>query len=282
MAILELERSIVGYTDVGDGPPVLLLHGSASSRQQWRRLAARLASRHRVLVPDLHGYGETTMRSNHRVSLEDELAIVTALADRAGEPVHVVGHSYGGALALNAALDLGPGLASLALVEPAAFQLLRIAGEVDAWCEIDDIAQRHIGLAWERKLDECADVFMRYWIGASAWDAMPAQKRDSVIAAMPKVALEWLWNDQGAAVPATCARLKAPTLLVRGTRTRLAAHRVVDLLHRLLPHGTLVDVEGAGHMAPITHAEAVNTAIEAHLDRHGHRSLAATRAGMAS
>ncbi len=267
MPTLELKRSTMSYTDTGEGPAVVLLHGSASSRHQWRGLAAQLAHRHRVLAPDLHGYGQTAIRPATRLCLSDELALVYALAEQVRGPFHLVGHSYGGALALMAADRLRGRLASLTLIEPAAFQLLRLAGDVDAWYEIDDIAQRHIGLAWERKFEACADLFMRYWIGARAWGAMAPEKRDAIVAVMPKVAMEWVWNAQIECGVDVYVDLDVPTLLMRGTQTRFAARRVVDLLRDVLPVNTLVEIEGAGHIAPVTHAGMVNAAIEAHLDR---------------
>lgn len=58
-----------------------------------------------------------------------------------------------------------------------------------------------------------------------------------------------------------------PTLLVRGAATTLAARMVVELLRDALPQASLVEIEGAGHMAPLTHASEVNAAIEQHLAR---------------
>jgi pimeloyl-ACP methyl ester carboxylesterase len=281
MPTIELERSSMSFTDVGEGPAVVLLHGSASSRHQWRSLVARLAGRYRVLAPDLHGYGGTALRDGLRLRLSDELALLRALADRAGEPFHLIGHSAGGALALGAAIGLRDRLASLTLIEPAAFQLLRLEGEDDAWHEIDDVAQRHIELAWERKYEACADLFMRYWIGARAWAEMPPERREAVVRVMPKVATEWAWImmvETGGAE--AHADLDVPTLLIRGTRTRLAARRVVDLLAATLPACTLVDIEGAGHLAPLTHPDHVDAAIEAHLDRHAYGILEAREASV--
>lgn len=269
MPTINLERSSMSFTDVGEGPAVVLLHGSASSRHQWRRLVARLAGRYRVLAPDLHGYGGTVLRDGLRLRLSDEVAIVRALADRAGESFHLVGHSSGGALALGAAPELRDRLDSLTLIEPAAFQLLRFEGEFDAWQEIDDLAQRHMELAWERKYEACADLFMGYWIGTRAWEEMPPERRDAIIEVMPKVATEWAWISMVQAGGASAyAELDVPTLLIRGTRTRFAARRVVDLLAETLPVGTLVEIEGAGHLAPVTHADFVDVVIERHLDRH--------------
>ena len=58
-----------------------------------------------------------------------------------------------------------------------------------------------------------------------------------------------------------------PTLLVRGTATTLAARTVVELLRDQLPHASLVEIGGAGHMSAVTHPRAVNAAIAHHLAR---------------
>ena len=84
----------------GLGAPVVLLHGSASSSGQWRALAERREGRFRVLAPDLHGHGGSDPWPGPApLALDDDAAIVAALAEREGEPVHLVGHSYGAAVA---------------------------------------------------------------------------------------------------------------------------------------------------------------------------------------
>jgi pimeloyl-ACP methyl ester carboxylesterase len=275
MTTLRLKRSTIGLTDVGSGPAVVLLHGSASSRHQWRKLATQLSDRYRVLVPDLHGYGETILHDTAPPRLSDELGIVRGLADHIGEPFHLVGHSFGGAIALGAARLVHEQLASLTLFEPAAFHFLRDAGDTEAWSEIDDIAQQHMGYAWERKLEACADVMMGYWIGIPAWKAMPQEKRAAIIATMPKVAFEWRWITLIEDSLARYARIDAPTLLLRGAHTRVPPRRVIDLLRNTLPNCRVEEIQGAGHMAPLTHPEIVNAVIQAHIDRH---PAAATKA----
>lgn len=258
MPTLSIRDAVVAYTDVGQGPPVLLVHGSAASRRFWRTLVERLAPRYRVIAPDLPGYGESAWPPGIRAT---DLDVVSAFARAVGEPLHLVGHSYGGALALRAARDLGSRLASLALIEPAAFDLLDGAERA----EIDSVAGRHLELVVEGDLEACAAHFMGYWIGADAWAAMPAETRARIVGTMPKIAAEFRTLFRHPEALRTYRRLRAPTLLVRGTRTTLTAHRVVERLAATLPQSDLVEIQGAGHMAPLTHADAVNAAIETHL-----------------
>ena len=84
-----------------------------------------------------------------------------------------------------------------------------------------------------------------------------------------KIGLQW----DAALAPdldlAALSRLSCPTLLLRGTHTTLAASAVVDVLHRALPDGRLVEIDGAGHMCAVTHADEVNAHVAGHLRRHG-------------
>jgi pimeloyl-ACP methyl ester carboxylesterase len=268
MPTLLARHTELAYTDEGGGPPVILIHGSASSRGQWRAAVLDLAPRYRVLAPDLHGYGATPLPASlEALAFDDEVELVDALADLAGEDVHLVGHSYGGAIALRAA-SLRPGrVASLVLIEPTAFHLLRVLGEDAAWREIEAVAKRHIALADADDLAACADHFLGYWIGLDAWRAMPADARTRIVRTMPKIAQEWRMVFAASDLYESVAAAGILTLLVRGTATTLAARTVVELLRDQLRHASLVEIAGAGHMSPVTHAAAVNAAIGQHLAR---------------
>ena len=175
MPTLLARHTELAYTDEGAGPPVILVHGSASTRGQWRAAVLDLSPRFRVLAPDLHGYGATPLPpALESLTFDDEVELVDALVDLVGEDVHLVGHSYGGALCLRAASLRPERVASLVLIEPTAFHLLHLLGEHAAWREIESVAARHIALAGAGDLAACADHFLGYWIGLDAWRAMPA------------------------------------------------------------------------------------------------------------
>lgn len=115
------------YQDVGAGPTVILAHGSGASHRQWAPVVAALRDRFRVLTPQLLGYGRSEPSPlNARLHPWSDLGALIALAERADAPVHLVGHSYGGALALEAARSLGPRARSLTLIDPVAFHLMRL------------------------------------------------------------------------------------------------------------------------------------------------------------
>jgi pimeloyl-ACP methyl ester carboxylesterase len=256
---LSIGDAVVAYADSGAGPTVLAVHGSAASGRFWRTLGERLGPRYRLIAPDLPGYGASPWRAGDRVV--PDLDVVSAFARAVGEPLHLVGHSYGGALALRAARELGARVASLTLIEPAAFDLL----DGPARAEIEAVAGRHLELVADGELEACAAHFMGYWIGADAWLAMPTEHRARIVATMPKIAAEFRTLFRNPETPRAYRRLRTPTLLVRGTRTTLAAHDVIGRLATTLPQSELVEIAGAGHLAPLSHPDAVNEAIAAHL-----------------
>jgi pimeloyl-ACP methyl ester carboxylesterase len=109
---------------VGSGPTVVLLHSSGSSGRQWETLSARMRARYRVVTVDAHGHGMTPeWPSDRPLRLEDDMALTEPLFGAAGR-IHLVGHSYGGVLALKLALKHSSRVASVAVFEPVFLRLL--------------------------------------------------------------------------------------------------------------------------------------------------------------
>lgn len=115
----------LAYADLGEGPPVLLLHGFPSSSFLWRREAWLLAQRMRVIVPDLLGYGRSEKPMDADLSEIAQAGYIRDLLAEIGiQEVAVVGHDIGGGIAQMLALDDGLAVRALVLLDSACF---------DAW-----------------------------------------------------------------------------------------------------------------------------------------------------
>ena len=261
MPMLETAAGKLFYLDNGcpqpDAPTLLLLHSSGASHRQWRSLIAEIGQGWRILAPDQVGHGDTPL-PQQQVTLEDELSLLAALLQQVDGPVHVAGHSYGGALALELARRHPSRIAALAVYEPVMFRLLRDSAQQDAWREIATLGQRLVDLAASGDLGDAASVFLGYWIAPGAFEALPAALRAGVIASMAKVAGDFALMLQADAVDTDFSMLTMPVLLLSGSETTLAVRGVIAELRRLLPAPRHIDLAGATHMAPLQQPALVN------------------------
>jgi len=247
-------------------PVVVLLHASGSSSRQWDALAQALEPRLQVHAIDLLGHGRQPGRPG--ATVHDEAALVQPLLQAAGA-VHLVGHSYGGAVAVHLAAAQPARVLSLAVYEPVLFSLL---AEHEPWspaaAEARALAEATQGLVGAGEAEAAAARFVDYWSGPGTWAAMPASRRDGLVARMPFIAqhFETLYREP---LPVhVLARLRMPLLCLRGSRSTPAARSIAALLQRLLPQGRHDEVPEAGHMGPLTHAAAVNPPLLAFLHAH--------------
>jgi pimeloyl-ACP methyl ester carboxylesterase len=104
---------------LGQGPTVLLLHGFDSSFLEFRRLAPLLASDHRLVIPDLHGFGFCPRPADSDYDPEAVLRHLEALLPRLGPGVGVIGASMGGSVAVELARRHPEAIARLLLLAPA-------------------------------------------------------------------------------------------------------------------------------------------------------------------
>ena len=255
-----------------DAPAVISLHSSASSPRQWSALAQTLGSAYRVSAPALIGYGDTPDWHYQRpLSLDDEAERIEPLIDAEPEGVHLVGHSFGGAVALRLALRNPGKVRSLVLYEPVLFSLLNEEasdrpGPPPAMAEVNAvrIAIRRSHYSGRRTF--AARLFVEYWSGPGAWDLLDLRRREAITERMRKVDAEF------DAVNCNQIRLddfrpiRVPVLLLQGEHTRRPARRIAELLASAIPYATRKVVLGVGHMGPITHPAEVNAQIGAYLD----------------
>jgi pimeloyl-ACP methyl ester carboxylesterase len=257
---------VVRFAERGEGVPVLAVHSSGMSSRQWKRLESELPAGHRLVAPDLIGYGDSSPWSSaerfHFVL--DQLAIERVL-ESLSEPAHLVGHSYGGFLALLVALHHPARIRSVSVFEPVSFGLLRSTGDEEA------LATLPSGDApWPdapEALEAWLEGFVDYWNGPGGWRAQTEGFRETFRRAGLKMVGEVRSLGVDRTPHSAYRTLSMPVTLLGGERSTLAAKRVLATLAREIPNAKRIEIAGAGHMGPLTHAAEVNAAILANFVR---------------
>jgi len=257
------------FRDVGAGPGVVCLHSNASTSGQWRGLMELLAPKFHVFALDSYGSGKSPeWPSDRTITLRDEVAFIEPVLAKAGSPVVLVGHSYGGGIALRAAVENPARVRALVLYEPTLFAL--IEAERPSPNDADGI--RETVAAASAALDAgdreaAAEHFIDYWMGAGSWAQTPESRRPAIAASAVNIR-RWKHALFTEPTPLSVFRaLDVPVLYMVGRRSTQSAHGVTRILAKALPRVELVEFDKLGHMGPITHSEPVNAAIAGFLER---------------
>lgn len=263
-----------GTTDDGAGcasrfpVPVIALHCSGADGSQWRKLPGVLGPRYETFTPSFIGCAEIGPWTGERAfMLADEARAVIGLVDVLATPVHLVGHSYGGAVALKVASARPSAIASLTLYEPSAFHLLRQVGERGrgAHAEIEAIASAISAGLVSGAYQAAAAHFVDYWNGAGAWATLRPGVRDALIRWLPKAPLDFRALIEDTTAITSYDRITCAAHIIRGEYARGPSRLIAEILARALPGTTLDVLPGAGHMGPVTHPTEVNACIAGYI-----------------
>jgi pimeloyl-ACP methyl ester carboxylesterase len=240
---------------VPSGPaPTIAIHSSASGPRQWEGYRALLDPGAPLHTPTLLGYdSDTEWVRGMPVTLEAEAHNLLDVLLAVGQPAHLVAHSYGGAVALQAALLWPQQVRSLTLYEPSAFHLLRRDGASTAHAEeISAIARRVELLSLSGRNADAAALFVDYWSGPAAWQRMPKPRQADIALRMSKVRAEFgaIFH---AGFDAHGLQLAGfPVRVIVGDRSPAPARRVSELLRLQVRKAEVIRMPGLHHMAPLT------------------------------
>ncbi len=249
---------------------VIALHCSLGSGRQWARLAAELGPSWRVIAPDISGYGSGPAPANPPLTLAEEVDHLGAAIGNLEGPFHLVGHSYGGAVAFKIATTprFAMRVRSLTLIEPVLPTLLK---ESTADRRLYDLfarlADKVFADLWDGMYLEAVDRFTSYWNGSQPAEQLSPEAQLRMIERAGKVAFDFAAVLSEGNVTSAAQRIGVPTLLLSGGLSPYMTQRIAGRLASLIPDVDAHHFPSAGHMLPLTHANVVNSLISAHISR---------------
>lgn len=239
----------------GTGPQdALLLHCSLASPDAWRGVAGHLGDVLTMTGFDLRGHGKSEdwdgCGDYHSLCTQDAGAFLT-------QPMHVIGHSLGATIALRLAFERPEMVRSLTMIEPVFFAVTKGS---DALAEHMEEFQPFVDAMKINAYEAAAQVFTEIWGAGTAWASLSPSMRDYATARIGLVPLttSTLFEDSaGMAAEGRPEALSTPVLLMKGSKSPTIAAAINAALAARLPNASQVTIEGAAHMAPITHSAQV-------------------------
>ena len=272
----------IDYEETGDGRTIVLVPGSCSTGAAWRPVIAALSGRFRCVTTSLLGYGATDeRRSVCDASISHEAEIVEAVIRRAADRVHLVGHSFGGLVALAVALRGRVPLESLTIAEAPAANLLREIGEHQHYRAFRDMTDAYFA-AFHGGDETAIATMIDFYGGSGTFASWPPRVRAYAVETTSVNILDWASVYGFRLPPSALAAVDTPVLVLRGGESHPAVRRANELLSTHIRGASLVTVAGAAHFLISTHAEDVAAAIVRHaagaerMRDHTPRSRAAT------
>jgi pimeloyl-ACP methyl ester carboxylesterase len=275
MPNIEINGVTAHYADIGQGKTLLMVHAANNHGGQWDTVREALGDGYRYLLPDLYDSGMTAPWPFDRdLNFDDEADIVLAVMNAAAEPAHLVGHSYGGAVALRAAIRNQAMVRSLTLIEPGGCPLLAAAGRQREYDEYVRVMHAFLDAADSGDLVTAWRDFLNYYrCDPYAWDRLDPDTQSKVLS---KTETQRQVYRAQMSNPTTLQELHAlqiETLVITGGETTAPERGVCCVLDEHLPNARLHTIPDAGHAMPLTHPADVANALLKYIDTIEHELI---------
>jgi len=242
------------YEESGEGPPIILLHGFGATTYSWREIVPMLATKHRVINVDLKGFGKSPKPRDKHYSIYDQARIVTALIHKMNlDDAIIIGHSYGGGVALVTALiavnSESTRLLKLIIIDGMAYpqklpgfvKLLRapVTGSLAfKLFSTLHLTRSVLKLAYfdDKKIPEDA-------VRVYADPLRTSDGRRAFIQAARQIIPDHIDD-----LVASYKKIAVPTLIIWGREDKIMPLRVGELLCSAIPNSRLGIIEGCGHI----------------------------------
>ena len=243
LRVVSRDGTTIGAEQRGEGPPLLLVHGTAADRTRWMPLLGALAAGATVYALDRRGRGLSAETAAREYALEREVEDVLAVVDALEGSVDVLGHSYGAVCPLEAARTTAR-VRRLVLYEPPMplderiyppglderLEALLAAGQREAVVE-----------TFLREVPRVPEETLAVMRSSPAWPAR--------VAAAHTIPREMRLDDDYAFDPERFSDVGAPTLLLLGGESPPIFARSIEALERALPDARVAVLPGQRHTA---------------------------------
>jgi len=265
---MDLSAITVDSICSGAGQTVVLIHSSASGAGQWRALVSDLDRHYQTIAVNLFGYGGTTKwKGLEAQTLDDQANLVEMVIPNKRDAICVVGHSFGGSVAMKVASHLGDRVEKLILIEPNPFNLLKNEGRIEAYEESLMICGWVQDFGRKDEWHFAAQKFIDYWNGAGTWSSLSEKQKIKLVSLIRPNFYEWdavLSDDT--VIEEWYENLPRDTMVLLTQNTRRPIHEIGEIFKRCCRAWHFQCLEDCDHMAPLSRPDLVNPMVVSFLD----------------
>jgi pimeloyl-ACP methyl ester carboxylesterase len=243
----------IAYWSTGEGPPLVLVHGTPADHSRWRPLRSYLEPHVTVHAMDRRGRGESGDGPEYDIAreYEDVAAVVDAVAEVTASAVDLYGHSHGGIVAF-AAATLTPNIRKLVLYEgwpvpdPSVYALPSdVMERMDALLAAGD--REGVVETVFRAFELLSEEDMAALKSAPSWPGR--------VAAATTVPRELRGELTARLEPEVAAKITVPVMLLTGEESTDPARAQIEAVAKALPDARVLELKGQGHVADVLEPE---------------------------
>jgi 3-oxoadipate enol-lactonase len=242
---IAVDGAELAWSSEGDGRPVVCVHAGVADQRMWEPLSSMLSDCLRVIRYDMRGFGLTKSTSGASSPARDLLALLSSLGL---DSAQVVGASFGGLVALEAAAIAPERVEDLVLLAPLV-PGVEPSEEMQAFWEAEDAALD------DGRVEDAVELNLRMWVDRSTDD----RGIRALVADMQERAFRLHLQDEPELIetPIELERIEVPTRIAVGGADLGDFVAMAEQLATALPRASLARIDGAGHLLALERPEEV-------------------------
>ena len=255
----------IDFEDTGNGPALLFLPGSYSTKDAWKGVIGSLQGSYRTITTSLPGYGKTEeIRPDSVRGMSEMLEFVVEVSTKIDEPFHIIGHSFGGQTAMAATLFDAVKPLSMVTFEGNPIYSIPDRG-IFSWKQsMQNIVDEFCG-AVKRNDRDAAALIIDFYGAPGFFASMPEAVQEFCRSTAPTNVLDWQSASGFNPKISDFAEITVPSTLVRGELANDAIVEITGLIAAAMPDAREEIVDGAGHFLVSTHSRQCAQIIDQHI-----------------
>jgi pimeloyl-ACP methyl ester carboxylesterase len=243
-----------------------MVHAMSVSGAYWRKVIDALEGDYNLLLPDLPFHGRTgSLPDPSRHSHDENADLLRELVEAAFKgPVHVVGHSYGGAAAVSFILKCPELVDRVVLIEPSLPMLLLEAGATELMTEFMGIGDQFDRFIEAGKPQNAWQTYVDAQSGAGTWQAMPEEKKQRILATTAQAYAVGQATRRNPLKLSELHSLRCKTMMIVGDQTSARHRRTAEIVRDHIPGCVMAVIPHASHMSPGSHPTEIAAEIDGH------------------